>query len=127
MKSNPILFFDGDCAFCTFWVRVVLRWEKSPELHFCASTSKNLKSFLTDEQIETLKHTILLKTEGHFSQKSTAALQVVQHLRWFWPLGHLGLAFPLPLRDFVYEFVALRRHYLMKGECVLPDDSRRFL
>lgn len=124
MKQNPVLFFDGECAFCSFWVRTVLRWEKSPELLFCSSTSKNLKSFLTEEQIRKLQHTVLLKKEGRFSEKSTAALEVLQQFRWFWPFGHLGLLFPLALRDFVYDAIALRRHYFMQGQCALPDEHR---
>ncbi len=126
MEVSPVLFFDGECAFCSFWVSVVLKWEKTPDLMFCSSTSKNLKSFLTDPQIQSLNHTILLQTQGCFVHKSTAALRVLQRFRWFWPLGYLGFAFPLPLRDAVYDFIAKRRHRLFKGKCVLPD-TRRFL
>jgi predicted DCC family thiol-disulfide oxidoreductase YuxK len=127
MEQSAVLFFDGECAFCTFWVRTVLRWERTPDLKFCSSASKSATILLSTEQRQKLTKTILLQFQGNWSEKSTAALLVLQRFRWFGFLGYLGFYVPLPFRDAIYDFIAKHRHRLLRGRCELPRDPSRFL
>lgn len=125
--KGPIIFFDGECTFCSFWVNFVLRWEKSQVLSFCASQSPKAREWLTEADMKLTPFTVLLLENGRLYQRSTAVLHVFRYLRVFWPLGYLGYLVPRFFRDILYNLVATNRQKLAPKECPLPTDRSRFL
>lgn len=125
--EGPVLFFDGDCSFCSRWIDFVLRWEKVPRLRFCASQSAPAKSLLSTEELALTPHTILLRQDGKTYLRSDAVLLVLRQLRWLFPMGYLGALVPRVPRDWLYDLVARNRHSLGPAECALSRDPKRFL
>lgn len=125
--TSPIIFFDGECSFCSFWVNLVLRWEKSPQLRFCASQSPRAREYLTEADIQLTTHTVLLLENGKLYRRSSAVLRILRRLRWFWIFGYLGYVIPESLRNVFYDFVARHRQQLSPDQCAINRDPTRFL
>jgi len=63
--------------------------------------------------------------------KSTAVLKAARLLRFPWPILAVGLVIPRPVRDWLYDRVALNRYRIFgrKERCMVPtgDLLERFL
>lgn len=66
---------------------------------------------------------IVLFEEGRMFVRSTAALRIARHLDGVWPLLHMLIIFPRPLRDMVYRYVARKRYgwFGQKEACWMPE------
>lgn len=63
--------------------------------------------------------------------RSTAALRVAWRLSALWPVAHLGIVVPKPVRDAIYRIIAQNRYkwFGQRAECMLPtpEVKERFL
>eukprot|EP00775_Hariotina_reticulata_P001354 gene1354-1695_t len=79
---------------------------------------------------DALKRFIFIQ-EDHWSQGSTAALEIAGYLRQPWPLLQGLLAVPLPVREAVFDVMAANRYtwFGKTAGCQVPDTSilERFL
>ena len=113
LEKQPILLFDGDCAFCNTCVKFLLDREKEPSMHFAALNSETGKAlrayFEIDEKIDSI---ILVRDYSAFI-KSCAALRLTLYMRGLWPLLAVFLVIPPFLRNPIYDLIARRRSALM--------------
>ncbi|WP_442955797.1 thiol-disulfide oxidoreductase DCC family protein [Paenibacillus sp. y28] len=74
---------------------------------------------------------VILLERGRLYVKSSAALRAARHLSGLWPCAALLLAVPRPLRDAIYDWVAMRRYrwFGKADSCLMPtkDVRSRFL
>lgn len=63
------------------------------------------------------------------NKRSTAALRVLNYLRFPFQLGKIGWIVPRFIRDGIYSFIAKRRTRLAGRFCVIPtkEQALRFL
>lgn len=124
--NKPIIFYDGDCGFCNRTVQFVLDHEKNREIHFCALQSEFTKEFFRQQGINEIDFsTFYFWDSGHLYKRSTAALKVLNYLRFPLSLGKIGWVVPRVIRDGVYSFIAKRRMRLAGGFCALPTPEQR--
>lgn len=75
--------------------------------------------------------TMLLVEGPHLYTKSSAFIRVVAKLRWPWRVAAIVWLIPKPVRDWLYDRVALNRYTLFGkyDACVIPtpDHEARFL
>jgi len=120
--GSPIIFYDGDCGFCSRVVIFVADRDPARVFRFASLQSAlgveaRRKAGLPAEVLDTM----LLLERGAVHVKSTAALRIAGRLRMPWPLARLLLLIPRFIRDYVYDVVARNRHRLLRGDrCVLP-------
>lgn len=114
-----VIFYDGDCAFCNFWVKTAIRYDRGKKLQFAPLKSPMaIRHLGTDIQNDSV---IFLKGKQVF-HSSTAALRIAQQLDGIWPLLGIFLLIPAPLRDALYKWVARSRWLFGKStSCLLPD------
>ena len=112
-NSVNVLYFDGDCAFCSGAVRFLeRRFHPSRKLRFVglASASGIEDVAIMNEKIRRADSVILLR-KGKPYIRSAAAIRTLLHLRQPWPiLFPITWLVPLPLRDIAYIIVAKLRH-----------------
>lgn len=130
-QHQPILFYDGVCNLCNYWVKFVLKKEKRPVLTFAALQSAAgdaVKSTFGDKPIP---DSLMVYHNGKVYVKSDAALQLVKYLRGGWPLLAGLYIFPAFLRNWVYDIIARNRYrwFGEKDECMIPSPEvrKRFL
>ncbi|MNJ92015.1 hypothetical protein D3C87_96700 [compost metagenome] len=128
--DKPIIFYDGDCGFCNKTVQFVLNSEKDRQIHFSALQSGFAQRFLKEQGITEIDYSTFYFWDGKkLHNRSTAALKVLDHLRFPSTLGKAGWICPRFIRDGIYNLVAKRRMRLAPAFCVLPtpEQAVRFL
>jgi len=108
-----VLYYDGDCAFCSGAVRFLeRRLHPSRKLRFVGLASPyGIAEVATmPEKIRDIDSVILLRN-GKPYIRSAAAIRALLHLRQPWPsLFPIFWLVPLPVRDLAYIIVAKLRH-----------------
>jgi predicted DCC family thiol-disulfide oxidoreductase YuxK len=130
-NENYIVFFDGECNFCNFWVRFILKRDKNKVFQFAALSSVLAKGIKQQFQLgESIDSIVLLKNNQVYI-KSTAALEIAKNLSGWWLLFSVFRIIPTCIRDAVYDVVAKNRYrWFGKSVCELPQNleyKNRFL
>lgn len=120
-----ILFFDGDCAFCSAGVRRVMRLDRHGRIRFAPLQGKLSAEKGFREHANPAGGTMVLLREedDRVFLRSDAVIELGRALGGLWSLARLGLIIPRPLRDPLYKLVARNRYWLSRQHdfCVLPD------
>ena len=130
-KSN-IIFFDGVCNFCNFWVSFVIKNDPKGDFAFSSLQSDFAMNFLKKNGIKSDFQTIIFFSEGKFLTQSDAVLSILNKNGGFNKfLYQLFKPIPIRIRNGLYRFVARNRYQLFgkKGKCMVPNESikKRFL
>lgn len=131
MKNvKKIVFYDGDCGFCNQTVQFILNHEKDHSIYFSAIQSSFSSAFFHSNNLPTPDLSTFYFFDGNqLHDKSSAAFRVLKHLKWYWQILRIFQFLPIQLRDFVYDFIAKRRHRIAGRYCVMVDETNlaRFL
>ena len=124
-----VLFFDGDCGFCSASVRRVARLEKDGKVDFAPLQGKLASEMgLAGYAAATDGTMVLLREDdGRIFTRSDAVIELAGVLGWPWKLATLARILPRSWRDGAYRWIADHRH-LMPGTpatCALPDEGLR--
>ena len=128
MKENPIVFFDGVCNFCVYWVNFSIKRDRRKKLRFApmqGETAKNL--FPQYGLLVSAQESVVLIEGGKTYRDSSAALRIAKHLSGGWKLFYGLIIIPKFIRDAVYQWIGKNRYkwYGMKNECMVPTDDLR--
>lgn len=126
--SERVIFFDGVCNFCSFWVKFVIRRDPKGLFRFAP-----LQSPLGLEAARALKlpedppSSVILREDGRYYTRSTASFRIMRRLAWPWPLLYVLILIPAPLRDLGYKLIAGNRYRLFGKEesCFIPTPEIR--
>lgn len=127
--QQQIVFYDGECGFCNRTVQFVLRHERRELLHFSALQSDYATAFFKERGLTADFSTFYFFDGSQLHTRSTAALKVLTHLKWYWQFARIGWLVPLKWRDGMYNFIAQRRKRIAGNYCVVPtqNQQQRFL
>ena len=130
-KSN-IIFFDGVCNLCNFWVKYLVRNDPHCVFYFSSLQSEFAANFLTQKNINSDFETIILFTEGRFLKESDAVISILFKIGGFNRfLSRILKSLPVKFRDNLYKFISRNRYRLCgkKEHCVIPNQNlnKRFL
>ena len=127
-----IIFFDGVCNLCNFWVKFVIRNDPEGDFRFASLQSDFAINFMKQNEIKSDFQSIILYTEGKFLIQSDAVLSILYINGGFNKfLSQLFQLIPLRIRNALYKFVARNRYYIFgkQEQCMIPDKfiKNRFL
>lgn len=130
-NENYIVLFDGECNFCNFWVRFIIKRDKGNIFKFATLSSINGQNvklrFQLDESIDSV---VLLKNNQVYI-KSAAAFEITKNLSGLWFMLGIFKIIPTFISDAIYDFVAKNRYrWFGKSVCELPQENEfkdRFL
>lgn len=128
MHTN-IIIYDSDCAFCTWCVLFVLRFDTKKKFSFTPLNGKTANDFFTSHTITDTESIWLIAGPAYYD-KSGAVLRIVAGCRWYFTPALLGLIVPSPIRDWCYTFISIRRKKLLKNNVcpIIPTEhTERFL
>lgn len=130
INTKHIVLFDGDCNFCNYWVKFILKRDKKDSFRFASLQSEVGKEMLAKNGLEFDLSTVVLLTENKVYTKSGAALKIGQLLGSVYGLSVLFWIIPKLIRDYFYDVIAKNRKQFLKEEtCVIPtvDMKNKFL
>jgi predicted DCC family thiol-disulfide oxidoreductase YuxK len=120
-----VLFFDGDCAFCSASVHRVLELDKCGRVHFAPLQGEMARELgLAGHAAESGGTMALLREDdGKLFTRSDALLELARALGWPWRIARAAVVIPRRLRDGIYQFIADHRKTLSgkNAVCHLPD------
>jgi predicted DCC family thiol-disulfide oxidoreductase YuxK len=133
VPTEPVLLYDGDCAFCEAVVGFVLRHEKQHTLHFATRESEfGTAALARHPELRGVDSVVWLEpARGGRPErglmKSAAVLQVTSYLGGWWRGAGILRLVPRPWRDAAYDGVARHRRRLARSAaaCRPPDPSSR--
>jgi len=122
-----IVFYDGPCVFCNFWVQQLCRWDKNDQLRFARLDQKLFVAFALERNLtlENLDTVVAWDQEYSYALEAQAAFMVLRRLGGFWKILGLFSLLPKGLTNALYRFVAKNRYswFGKNDQCPLPDQK----
>lgn len=129
--NKYIVFFDGDCGVCNFWVQWILERDKKDRFLFASLQSEAGQQFLTKEKLSTTQFNTLylLQPDAKYLLKSRAVLKIATLIGGAYSLLGLGRLMPRFVSDYLYDKVSENRMKISSQKCFLPDadQKRKFI
>lgn len=96
LENKYVVFFDGDCGVCNFWVQWILGRDKKDQFMFASLQSDFGQKFLFERGLNTkvFNTMYLWKPNKYYLQKSEAALQIANLIGGIYKLSWLGKIIP---------------------------------
>jgi len=121
--DRPIVFFDGVCNLCNFWVRFIIKRDPHKKFYFASLQSKAGRAILQaiglpDGELNTM---IFLEGDQCFL-KSSAGLHIAKAMGGWWRLAYLFIIIPESIRNIFYHVISKYRYrwFGKKETCMIP-------
>lgn len=126
-QDKHIVFFDGECGVCNFWVQWILEKDKNDQFMFASLQSNFGQKFLSERGLETkvFNTMYLWKPNKYYLVKSRAVLKIASLLGGIFKLSAIGKIVPAFLSDKVYDIISKNRMKLANQKCYLPTPHQR--
>lgn len=109
--SKPLVLYDGYCALCNASVTFLQARQRAGALEYASLQSARGQALLKDVGLSRENFdTLVLYEGGRVYLRSTAALRLLRHVRFPWPLLYALIVVPSFLRDPVYNLIAHNRY-----------------
>jgi predicted DCC family thiol-disulfide oxidoreductase YuxK len=122
--KNPVIFFDGVCNLCNWFVRVLIRFDKKRLLRYSnlqsdyAKSIEIIKPFISDPF-----ESVIFYNGDTIYLKSDAVIEIAKLLPVPWNYFGIIRFIPKRLRDLLYVIVSHNRYRLFgrKDQCKIQD------
>lgn len=115
IEKNPIILYDDQCSFCSFWVNFVLKKDNKHIFLFAGLSSQTAKTILNQYPFAKNVDTVMLLKDNKLHIKSNAALEIAKTLGGLLQLFYVFRIVPTFIRDYFYDVIAKYRSRLLKG------------
>lgn len=120
-----VVFFDGDCAFCSASVRRLVALDSQRKFAFAPLQGSLAQRNGFDQYADGGSGSMVLlrESDGRVFLRSDSLIEIARVLGGFWKCFTLFRWVPRRLRDGVYRWIARNRTRLSHGGtfCSLPD------
>lgn len=125
--NKYVVFFDGDCGVCNFWVQWILERDIKDQFMFASLQSEFGQKFLSERGLDTkvFNTMYLWKPNSYYLIKSKAVLEIARLLGGIYQLSVIGKIIPSFLSDKLYDVVSKNRMKLANQKCYLPTPHQR--
>lgn len=126
-EQKYIVFFDGECGVCNFWVQWILERDKKDQFMFASLQSDFGQKFLSERGLETKQFNTLYlwKPQQYYLIKSKAVLKIANLLGGIYNLSVIGKLIPTFISDKIYNKISENRMKLSAQKCFLPDQHQK--
>ena len=127
MNHQPIILFDGVCNYCNALINFVIRQDKRQVFRFATMQSPAGRALLQQYGLPEDLDSFVLVDNGKALLRSTAALEVMAKLPWYWSWMRFFRVVPRPVRDRAYDLVAKNRYkwFGKREACMVPSAEVR--
>lgn len=126
-EQKHIVFFDGECGVCNFWVQWILERDKKDQFMFASLQSDFGQKFLSERGLETKQFNTLYlwKPRQYYLIKSKAVLKIANLLGGIYNISVIGKLMPTFISDKIYNKISENRMKLSAQKCFLPDQHQK--
>jgi len=123
---HPIVFYDGECGLCSYWVQWVLDRDAGRVFRFAALQSRFTEElFAAFNREHSTRSLVVMKSNGEFLSRSSAVVYLFSRLSPGSFFYHLLRITPRFLSDIGYEGVAAARRVTRRNKCRLFTREER--
>jgi len=122
-QRNEVLYYDGNCAMCHGFVRLLLAEERTGTLRYAPLQGRHFRESVPESKRSGLPDSLILGTgDGVLQLRSAAVIQILERLGGLWTAAaRLLRLVPRPLRDAAYDATgALRYRVFGRAPDVCP-------
>lgn len=120
-RAKHIILFDGECNFCSFWVKYVIKRDKGDLFRFASLQSEIGKKYLNQFQIEKSIDSVVFIQNNISYVKSSATLHILKTMGGLRSIFYGFIIIPTFIRDYFYEIIAKYRYKMFGSKtCELP-------
>ncbi|MEH6491967.1 thiol-disulfide oxidoreductase DCC family protein [Halopseudomonas sp.] len=132
VPPDRIILFDAVCKLCNGWANFLITHDRRRVYRLCSVQSTAGEQLLQQFGYSSERVTTMLVIEqGCCFEKSAAFFRVMSGLGWPWRMLGVLRVVPRPVRDWLYDRIALNRYrwFGRYDYCTLPnaDHAKRFL
>lgn len=129
---DNVILFDGVCKLCNAWSKFIIKYDRQHIFKLCSVQSQEGERILLHFGFSTEFYQTMLYVEGsQYFQQSDAFFQIMGKLGYPWRIICIFRGLPKPVRNWMYDRIALNRYNLFgKYKCCMlpsPDHEERFL
>lgn len=126
-EQKHIVFFDGECGVCNFWVQWILERDQKDQFMFASLQSDFGQNFLSERDLATKQFNTLYlwKPHQYYLIKSKAVLKIANLLGGIYNLSVIGKLIPTFISDKIYNKISENRMKLSAQKCFLPDQHQK--
>ena len=128
-----IIFYDGYCVLCNFWVRKLCSWDRKDRLRFTSLDSPAAEVMIEKTNFDRTQFDSVVVWDQHNTPlaESAAVFKVLEALGGLWYFLYVFKILPTIFLNCIYKSVAKNRYrwFGKKESCPLPEPSivRKFL
>ena len=128
MKKPIIVFFDGPCVLCNYWVKKLCAWDKNDRFRFASLESTYAQNFFKKRgySILDIDSIITWDSEKNFNVESKAVFRIIYFLGGFWRLFFVFNILPYALKKYLYRYIAKNRYNFFGKYDKCPVPEKRF-
>ncbi len=126
-ETKYYVFYDGDCGFCNYWVKWIIKNDKKDQFRFSALQSNFGQQFLWQRNLDRNQFNTLYlwKPNSFYLVKSEAVSKIAKILGGKHALlANLNIL-PRFLSDSIYDKIAKNRDKLSSQKCFVPTEKER--
>jgi predicted DCC family thiol-disulfide oxidoreductase YuxK len=126
--DKPVIVFDGECIFCSGWVRFLLRRDRRAQYRYLTAQSPLGQALYRHYGLDasSFESNILIE-DGVARFKSDGSMRTLARLGLPWSLVNVCRILPAALRDPLYDLVARNRYRIAgrRQSCMVPTPEER--
>ena len=126
--DKPVIAFDGECIFCSGWVRFLLRHDRRAQYRYLTAQSPLGQALYRHYGLDasSFESNILIE-DGVARFKSDGSMRTLARLGLPWSLVNVCRILPAALRDPLYDLVARNRYRIAgrRQSCMVPTPEER--
>ncbi|MEI3850084.1 MULTISPECIES: thiol-disulfide oxidoreductase DCC family protein [Ensifer] len=126
--DKPVIVFDGECIFCSGWVRFLLRHDRRAQYRYLTAQSPLGQALYRHYGLDaTSFESNILIEDGVARFKSDGSMRTLAQLGLPWSLVNVCRILPTALRDPLYDLVAKNRYRIAgrRQSCMVPTPEER--
>ena len=122
LEHQKILFYDGNCAFCSFWVQFFSERDKNKKIYYAPLQGQTARSILPQNLTQNLE-TLVFYSNGKYLIKSEAILSAFKEIQYAPDLLFLAKLIPKSLLNQFYDVIARHRYQIFGHNSICPIPS----
>ena len=124
ITNKKIIFFDGHCNLCNYFVRSIIKLDKQNTLYFAHLHGENAKILLNKLDKNTISpDSVIFYNNNNISFKSKAVIEILLSLGGCYKIFFLAKIIPSFILNIFYDIIAKYRYswFGKRENCPAPD------